>query len=165
MPMVSRGYHWHMKIFVQLVKWLFFIVYLVPASLLGIAILYGTMSSNSPHDKKAEKPHIIEHLPNGFIYDHGKTLRERAIKDEEGKIIIYPSVDKVRWKEKTIYGKRLGLSEFEEYYFVCDYGDDCLKKQNYTYGEFFKILQQRHLPGFEDITEFEWMISKSDKRQ
>lgn len=144
-----------MRFIIQAMKLIFIIVYLVPASVLGTAILYGMISSYFPHNEISEDKHIIEPLPNGFIYDHGQTPHESAIKDVQGNIVVYPTIDKLKWKGKTIYGKRHGLSEHEEYYFVCDYGDDCLEKQNYMYGDFFKILQQRQLPGFEEITKFE----------
>lgn len=88
------------------------------------------------------------------MYDRGSTLEYAVIRNAQGEVVIYPAVATYKVSEKTVYGKRYGHSDFEVYYFICDYDSDCTDHQSYAYEDFRRILEARGLDGFKEITQF-----------
>ena len=87
-------------------------------------------------------------LNSGFLYiDDMKDGSKDGhnLSDKNGRIIIYSDVKRFVESGNTIYGYREDLNG-NPFYFICDYGQDCIDSQNLTDAQLRKIIDDRHLP-------------------
>jgi hypothetical protein len=93
------------------------------------------------------------HLDNGFVYSPDNWHDDyRVITDKKGNVIVPKDVYGLMIKGKTIYGPRKYLSTggmHKNFFFICTYGEDCSKTQNYSKTEFNEEIKKRNLPPFD----------------
>lgn len=142
-----------------------FRIYFVIAALVGTAVIsypfivlfYNALYAPAP---------LPVMLPNGFIYedDHNVYGVNQHIVDRENKEIIAADVISIMWSGNTVYGFRRGPAG-EGYYFICNYGEDCSKSQNYNDIEFTRLLKEKGLPEFTrwERKTYEQLLKKEGK--
>lgn len=148
----------------KVLRW-FFLVYV------GLAAVIGTLVMAYPfflivYNNQAPAPLPVR-LPNGFIYQPDEDRKygvNEHITDENEKEIIASNVQKVMWHEDWVYGYRTGVAG-EIYYFICKYGTDCSKSQNYTDLEFNSELAKNGLPEFSNwaAKSYDELLSDENK--
>lgn len=137
-----------------------------------VILIAGWIYSNQ-HCHGVPPYNIVVHLENGFIYNLDNWHDDyRVVTEGNGKVVIRKDVHALATDGKTIYGKRndvLPTGKKELFFFICVYGEDCSKTQNYDEEEFKKQLKKRNLLPFDksmmmdkkDLMIWEWKKSAS----
>jgi hypothetical protein len=105
---------------------------------------------------------------NGFTYATNPKdgRRDKVLIDESGQLVVDGSIRSLMIDGKIIYGYRDPVLSDEQLYFICTYGEDCSKSQNYNDIEFKFLLEKQGLPPFRgegvrtrrDLIVKEWLI-------
>lgn len=123
-------------------------IYIFITAILGLLfVLYNIYGYNF---KNIIPQDIPVPLGNGFIFavnpKHGRS--DRVILNTEGKLIIDGSMREIGIEGNIIYGRRVPVLSDESLFFICTYGEDCSKSQNYNKEKFTALLKEKGLPEF-----------------